>query len=244
MQGQRLIQAKQAFRWWLGSVQPGNVWSVLRFDNGKGLVVVPFKTSGQGEVGTAIEGFAAIGNTPIVATLTVAQHQIAERRKTKPYERHVVLLFTDGDETQDKDRNRAVVRKINELRAETIEVVGIGYAGAGDYLARATSRYFSAADETRLKDGLAQVEVEVDPLTPVSVTPEELKKLAIPPAHPAAPNATKATAPSTRSDEKPATPISAAVPPVAASRAGFSVWPMFGLGLVIVLFVSVVKLLR
>lgn len=178
MKGERLSQAKQAFRWWLGSVQPGNVWSVLCFEVSKGRIVVPFTPSGQAAVAAAIDRFEANGNTPIVATLVLAEKQIAERKAVKPYERHVVLLFTDGDENQHPGRNGAVVEKVRQLRARNIEVVGVGYAGAGDYLNRVVSRYFSAGEEAGLKTGLSQVEVEVDPLSPVSVTPEEMKKLA------------------------------------------------------------------
>jgi uncharacterized protein YegL len=187
MKGERLSQAKQAFRWWLGSVQPGNVWSVLCFETNKGRVVVPFTPSGQSAVAAAIDRFEANGNTPIVATLAAAEKQIAERKALKPYERHVLLLFTDGDENQHPGRNGAVIEKIRQLRTQNIEVIGVGYAGAGDYMARAVSRYFSAGDDAGLKTGLSQVEVEVDPLTPVIVTPEEMKKLASLPAEIRAP---------------------------------------------------------
>lgn len=198
MKGARLDQAKQAFRWWLGSVQPGNVWSVLCFDPGKGRVVVPFTPSGQNAVADAIDRFEANGNTPIVATLLLAEKQIVERKAAKPYERHVLLLFTDGDENQHPGRNGAVLEIIRQLRGQNVEVIGVGYAGAGDYMARASSRYFSAGDEAGLKTGLAQVEVEVDPLTPVNVTPEELKKLSGPapePSRTAPPAATKGPPP-------------------------------------------------
>lgn len=244
MKGPRIAQAKQAFLWWLGSVQSGNVWSVLRFENGRGLVVVPFKPSGQSEVAAAIERFVADGNTPIVATLTVARRQISERQKLKPYERHVILLFTDGDETQDTGRNGAVVRKILELRAENIEVIGIGYAGAGDYMERAASRYFSAADQNGLKTGLAQVEVEVDPMAPVNVTPEELKKLAEPTAKAnakqtgvGAPRPDLATALAAADAAMPA----AATPTPAPGRTSSPVRTMFLGALIVTVVIMVMK---
>jgi uncharacterized protein YegL len=213
MKGERLTQAKQAFRWWLGSVQPGNVWSVLCFEVGKGRVVVPFTPSGQGAVAAAIDRFEANGNTPIVATLALAEKQIAERKAIKPYERHVLLLFTDGDENQHPGRNGAVVEKVRQLRARSIEVIGVGYAGAGDYLNRVVSRYFSAGEEAGLKTGLSQVEVEVDPLTPVSVTPEEMKKLAGMPPEARAPAATNAPSEPARSEPAKVAPKKRADPP-------------------------------
>src|ERR1043166_4818004 len=42
MAGSRLEKAQKSFRWWLTSVQPGNVWSLLKFVEDDGVLVVPF----------------------------------------------------------------------------------------------------------------------------------------------------------------------------------------------------------
>jgi uncharacterized protein YegL len=251
MKGERLTQAKQAFRWWLGSVQPGNVWSVLCFEVGKGRIVVPFTPSGQTAVAAAIDRFEANGNTPIVATLALAEKQIADRKVTKPYERHVVLLFTDGDENQHPGRNGAVVEKVRQMRARNVEVIGVGYAGAGDYLNRVVSRYFSAGEEAGLKTGLSQVEVEVDPLTPVTVTPEEMKKLANAVPETRAPAATGVPSEPARAEPSKVAPkkrADAAPQPTPARRAssgsgGGSVALIVGLAS-IALIIAIVKKLK
>lgn len=143
--------------------------------------MVPFTLNGQDKVARTINTLRADANTPIVKTLKRAEEQIEKRKQSHPYERHVLLVFTDGEENQDPAGNRGVVRKIADLRRKGIEVIGIGYAGAGDYMASAASRYFQADDEASLRKGLSKVEVEIDVMTPVNVTPEELKQMANPP---------------------------------------------------------------
>lgn len=216
MKGDRIRMAKEAFRSWLSSVKEGNVWALYRFraSGGEGQLIVPFTPSGENRVASEIALFTDGGNTPIVATLDLAQSQIEARKAKKPYERHVVVLFTDGDETQDKRGNNGVIQKIRKLRSQNIEVVAIGYAGAGDYMAQAASRYFAAGDHTGLKAGLSQVEVEIDPLTPVSITDQELKEL----AGPSAPKAV--VEPATIPSSPPEIPGSPAEP--ANPRSGFS----------------------
>ena len=181
MAGARLEKAQKAFGWWLTSVQQGNVWSLLKFMQGDGVVVVPFTLNGQDKVARTINTLHADANTPIVKTLRRAEEQIEKRKQSHPYERHVLLVFTDGEENQDPAGNKGVVRKIADLRRKGIEVIGIGYAGAGDYMASVASRYFQADDEASLRKGLSKVEVEIDVMTPVNVTPEELKQMANPP---------------------------------------------------------------
>ena len=182
MKGERIEKAKKAFRWWLSSVQPGNVWSLFKFSTGDGVLLVPFTLNGQDKVAQMITGLQADSNTPIVNCLRRAESQINKRKQTRPYERQVILVFTDGEENQDPEKNQGVVKKIADLRHKGIEVIGIGYAGAGDYMAAVASRYFQADDEPSLRQGLSKVEVEIDVMTPVNVTPEELQQLANPPA--------------------------------------------------------------
>jgi Mg-chelatase subunit ChlD len=226
MAGARLEKAQKAFRWWLTSVQPGNVWSLLKFMENDGVLVVPFTLNGQDKVARMINTLRADSNTPIVKTLKKAEEQIALRKQSHPYERHVLLVFTDGEENQDPAGNRGVVRKIADLRRKGIEVVGIGYAGAGDYMANVASRYFQADDEASLRKGLSKVEVEIDVMTPVNVTPEELKQMANPP--PAKP----VTADTSRDDDAPVRSKSA---PQSAKSSGLSpaVWVAGG---IVVLF--------
>jgi uncharacterized protein YegL len=181
MDGQKIDEAKAAFKAWLAKTPESYTWSLINFDNG-GKLVVPFGHS-RDQVATAIQGFTAHTNTPIVRALKIATKQIKERRaKASPYERHLVLLFTDGEENQDPGGDNEVLRVIRKMRAQNIEVVGIGYHGDGDYLAQAATHYYQADDAEALKAGLDKVDEEVDVNGEVNVTPEDLKAMSELPA--------------------------------------------------------------
>ena len=173
MKGTKIVQAKEAFATWLSAVQPGNVWSVYRFSENVGLCALPFTPDGQAKAADLIKEFNADASTPIVATLGLASEAIFKRRVSRPYESHVLLLFTDGNENVDKRGNPSVIEAINSLKKTGIEVVGIGYAGEGDYMRPHASRYYNATDGSSLRQGLAEVETEIDPLAPVQITEEE-----------------------------------------------------------------------
>ncbi|HSI84037.1 MAG: VWA domain-containing protein [Candidatus Methylacidiphilales bacterium] len=182
MQGSKMTEAKQAFKWWLEkAAQPdakeaSTAWSLVTFDNG-GQIEVPFSpdAASSRRIAIAVDRLDARTNTPIVASLNVAMKQINTRRaKVSPYQRHVVLLFTDGQENADKGGTEAVIRTILAMRAASVEVVGIGYYGDGDYLDRAVTRYYSASSERALRAGLAKVDAEVDLGGEVFVTQADL----------------------------------------------------------------------
>lgn len=177
MEGERIASAKRAFQWWLASVPTGSTWSVYNFDGG-GRCVLPFKLNGQKQAAAIISSLEAKTNTPICSTLRKVSKDIARRRVEKPFERHVLLLFTDGAENQDKRGNAGVQQEIAAIRRQSIEVVAIGYAGAGDYLDGYASRYFQANDQQALQAGLAQVQSEIDVNAVIDITPAEMIKLA------------------------------------------------------------------
>ena len=176
MQGQKIDEAKTAFKAWLDRASDTYVWSLINFDEGARLVV-PFGKN-QAAVASAISGFSANTNTPIVNALHIATRQIQERRtKVTPYERHLVLLFTDGEENQDPGGNQEVLNVIAKMRALNIEVVGIGYHGDGDYLAQVSTHYYQADNVEALKTGLNKVDAEVDLGGEIKVTPEDIKAI-------------------------------------------------------------------
>jgi uncharacterized protein YegL len=185
MQGQKIDEAKTAFKAWLSKAPGTYIWSLIDFDDG-GRLVVPFGKD-QSKVAAAISGFTAHTNTPIVNALKIATRQVVERRiKVTPYERHLVLLFTDGQENQDPGGDGAVLKMIRKMRALNIEVVGIGYHGDGDYLAKEATHYYQADDIEALKAGLNKVDAEVDLGGEIQVSPDDLKamsQLPPPPNH-------------------------------------------------------------
>ncbi len=207
MKGTKLAQAKEAFATWLAGVQPGNVWSVYKFVEGGGACALPFTPDGHTQAAALIQSLNADASTPIVATLKLAAEAIAKRRATRPYESHVVLVFTDGSENVDKRGNKGVIETLLDLRKTGLEIVGIGYAGQGDYMRGNASRYYDASDGASLRQGLAEVETEIDPLAPVKITEEEMRLLknaqvapdapSTSPPRPAAPGKASAPASST-----------------------------------------------
>ena len=177
MEGEKMRQAKQAFRWWLEKAPDGYTWSLINFDD-RGTIVVPFTPNAKAKIASAVNNQRAKTNTPIVSSLRVARKQIEEyREKTSPYQRQVVLLFTDGEENQDSGGGEAVLQTIRDMRALNIEVVGIGFHGEGDYLGQASTRYYSAGNEEQLRSGLGKVDAEIDLNDEIKVTPEDLKAM-------------------------------------------------------------------
>jgi Mg-chelatase subunit ChlD len=179
----RIAKARNAFNWWLSSIKPGNFWSGITFSaNNDARLLLPFTKNGQNQIAAEINQLEANTNTPIVKALTLASQGVVEQRKTQPYRRYVVLLFTDGEENVDRRGNRGVTAMLHHMTEQlSIEVIAIGFSSdAGDYLKDGSSKYFHADDEAGIKAGLSQVESEIDPNTPVNVSPEELKQLAHP----------------------------------------------------------------
>ncbi len=177
MEGAKLKEAKQAFRWWLEKAPDGYTWSLINFD-GNGKILVPFAPNAKEKIASAVNAQKARTNTPIANSLRLARKQIEEYRgKVAPYQRQVVLLFTDGQENQDSGGGEAVLQTIREMRALNIEVVGIGFHGEGDYLGKASTRYYPADDEEQLRSGLGKVDAEIDLGGEVNVTPEDLKAM-------------------------------------------------------------------
>jgi uncharacterized protein YegL len=179
MEGRKLTEAKQAFRWWLDKAPESYTWSLIDFDE-QGRIEVPFAPLAGRKVALAVNALTARTNTPIVRSLNLAMKQIRARRaKVSPYQRHVVLLFTDGAENEDRGGTEAVLRTIRAMRAASVEVVGIGYHGDGDYLAQAATRFYAADSEKALRTGLAQVDAEVNLGGELNVTPEDLKAMEV-----------------------------------------------------------------
>ncbi len=237
MEGERIASAKRAFQWWLGSVPAGSTWSVYNFDDG-GRCVLNFTLNGQKQAATAINSFEAKTNTPICATLRKVASSIAQRRQQKPFERHVLLLFTDGEENQDKRGNRGVQVEIAALRQKHIEVVAIGYAGAGDYINGHASRYYSANDQQALQTGLAQVQSEIDVNAVIDITPTEMARLAR--GVPAEPVAVQS---SPVEDAAPSTRQTPASGPLSSKSPGIS-FKWIGLIIVFIVFSRIMKSFR
>ena len=177
MEGAKLSQAKQAFRWWLDKAEPNNAWCFLPMNRRS--LVVDFMKNGESQVLNAVDKLRAGGMTPIVATLERAFGMIKKRRETvTPYERHLLILLTDGHETKHPGGNPAVCNMVSKLRLEGVEVFGIGFHGQGDYLDGFATHFTAANNREELQSSLANVDAEVPLDIEFRISPEEVKAMA------------------------------------------------------------------
>ena len=178
MEGQKIREAKQAFAWWLEKAGPNNAWCFLPLN--RRYLDVEFVKNGEAQVIRAVKNLEVGGITPIVDTLALAYEKIKTRRETvTPYERHLVIILTDGAETKDPGGNPAVCKSILGLREKGIEVFGIGFHGEGSYLDGFASHYVAANNREELQRSLSQVDAEVPLNIEFRISAEEKKAMAL-----------------------------------------------------------------
>ena len=177
MEGGKLTQAKQAFRWWLEKAEPNNAWCFLPMNRRS--LDVAFVKNGESQVLKAVDKLRVGGMTPIVATLERAFGMIKKRRESvTPYERHLLILLTDGHETKHPGGNPAVCEMVSKLRLEGVEVFGIGFHGQGDYLDGFATHFAAANNREELQSSLANVDAEVPLDIEFRISAEEEKAMA------------------------------------------------------------------
>lgn len=158
MEGRKLAEAKAAFRDWIASVPADYRLSLIALN--AGMLVKPSRGNAR-EVSEAVNRIQAGGNTPLAENIGRALGQIQERRaKVGPYERQILIVFTDGQDTSTEGVT-GVARRLNKAREINVETVGIGFAGEGDYMSGAATRYYNASDRTQLRASLAKADAEI-----------------------------------------------------------------------------------
>jgi uncharacterized protein YegL len=196
-QNNKIGQAKAAFRSWLQTIPAEYKMSLITFE-GQGQLTVPLGEKTRDVIAQRVAKLDANTSTPICGALRIAREQIEKRRReVTPYERHVVLVFTDGQETVDRRGVNGVRADIAALRAQTVEVVGVGFHGQGDYMNGVATRFALANNEQELKQGLAKVDAEVGGVDDLVVSADDLaamKKFQAPPVQPIAATAAEAPA--------------------------------------------------
>lgn len=173
----KMAEAKSAFSTWLKELPTTYSLGLLDFAQGSGRVVVPIgRGDGQRDsIAGHVSGARPYGKTPIVQCLQLAREAIAKRREEfSPYERHVVVVFTDGYETVNPNGTRGVLKEILALRSEIVEVVGIGFHGQGAYMKPAATRYMEADNEQELVQSLLEVDAEIGDDTDIEITDKDL----------------------------------------------------------------------
>lgn len=223
-QNNKIGQAKAAFRSWLQTVPVEYKMSLITFE-GTGRLAVPLGERTRDSIAQYVAKLDANTSTPICGALRIAREQIEKRRReVTPYERHVVLVFTDGQETADPRGVNGVREDIAALRAQTVEVVGVGFHGEGDYMNGVATRFALANSEQELKQSLAKVDAEIGGVDDLVVSADDLaalKSFHAPPVQPIAAVAPAEAAPAT---------ATAPVPPsgTSSSKGGFRMpWIIF-----------------
>lgn len=165
---QKMDQAKAAFTQWLGGIPEETKLGLIALNKG---MIVPLGRNNRESIKSAVAAMRASGGTPLARTINTVGNLIQDRRKdVTPYERHIVIIFTDGEDSDGP--NETVVAALKRLSAATIESVGIGFHGHGDYMKKGATQYYNAGDSTELVHALKQVASEVDQQSNIVVSPE------------------------------------------------------------------------
>ncbi len=168
MRGDKLDQAKRAFRDWLTTVPDNHRIGLIGLNAGQ---LVDWQRNNKSEVADAVARIPATGGTPLANTIELARRTIAERKADRPFERHVLLVFTDGEDSTSRGA-KGVEEEVSAATSSGIEAVGIGFHGQGDYLKRSSTRYFDAANTDELRAGLATVDSEIGDTSDIVISPE------------------------------------------------------------------------
>lgn len=164
----KMEQAKAAFTQWLGGIPEETKLGLIALNKG---MLIPLGRNNRESIKTAVAAIHATGGTPLTRTINTVGKLIQDRRKeVTPYERHIVIIFTDGEDSDGP--NESVVEALRRLSAATIESVGIGFHGHGDYMKKGATQYYNAGDSAELVRALKQVASEVDQQSNLVVSPE------------------------------------------------------------------------
>jgi Mg-chelatase subunit ChlD len=215
MKGEKLRQAKAAFSSWLQTVPEDYKYSLITFED-QGFLAVPLGEHTRDTIAKRVARLEANTSTPICGALRIAREQIEKRRRdVTPYERNVVLIFTDGQETVDPRGVDGVRADILALRKKTVEIVGVGFHNEGDYMNGVATRFALANNEQELKQGLAKVDAEIGSVDDLLISDADLAALKTFNAAPVLPIATVAV------EQTEPDPAPAPVPPISRRSPGF-----------------------
>lgn len=172
----RMGQAKAAFTQWLGGIPEETKLGLVALNKG---VIIPLGRNNRDAIKLAVANIEPGGGTPLARTIKNVAKLIQTRRQdVTPYERHIVIIFTDGEDSDGPSEK--VVEALKRLGSATIETVGIGFHGKGDYMKSGATQYYNAGDSTELVQALKQVASELDQQSNIVISPEieaEMNKL-------------------------------------------------------------------
>jgi len=171
MQGEKIEQAKTAFREWLGTVPGDYRIGLIALNRG---TLSESRRGNKREVADAVAKIRANGGTPLADTIAGVMKNIRQRQR--PFERHVLVVFTDGEDST--NRGAAGVREeLRNASRNLVETVGIGFHGQGDYMSGVATRYFDAGNTEELRRGLEKVDAEIGDTTDIVISDDILRDM-------------------------------------------------------------------
>jgi Mg-chelatase subunit ChlD len=204
----RMQQAKAAFTQWLGGIPEETKLGLVALNKG---VMVPIGRNNRDAIKRAVATIEPGGGTPLTKTIKNVGKLIQTRRQdVTPYERHIVIIFTDGEDSNGPSEK--VVEALKRLGSATIESVGIGFHGKGDYMKNGATQYYNAGDSAELVQALKQVASELDQQSNIVISPEIQAEMSKQPEVAKTPEVTKTA--------NPTYPQPSPAPPAPAKRRG------------------------
>ena len=176
----KLIMAKQAFHAWLERAPDNDRFGLTAINAGP---LVKLARNDKKQVLAAVDRLHAGGGTPLADTIAAVGKIIRQRRASAtPYERQVMVILTDGEDTSDRGI-AGVQQEIRRLRGDGVEVIAFGYQGEGDYMKGSATHFFSPENGEDIAKGLNVIGSEIGDTADVVVddaTRAAMSKVALP----------------------------------------------------------------
>ena len=162
----KLSMAKQAFRAWIEHAPDSYRFGLVAINAGQ---LVPLQRNDRAQILAAVDRLRAAGGTPLARTIAGAGAVIRERRAAGAlYERQVVVILTDGEDTTRRGI-QGVQEEIRNLRADGVEVIAFGYQGEGDYMRGSATHFYSPENGQDISRGLDAIGSEIGDTSDVAV---------------------------------------------------------------------------
>ena len=209
----KLIMAKQAFHAWLERAPENYRFGLTAINAGP---LVKLQRNDKPQVLAAVDRLRAGGGTPLADTIATVGKTIRQRRAAgNLYERQVMVILTDGEDTSERGV-AGVQQEIRRLRGAGVEVIAFGYQGEGDYMRGSATHFFSPENGEDIAKGLNVIGSEIGDTSDVVVDPPTRAAMAnvvLPMPGKSVPIATPTTSPPVR----PFSPFSSPSPTPAIS---------------------------
>ena len=154
----KLEMAKKAFRAWIEHAPDSYRFGLVTLNEGE---PVKLQRNDRAQILAAVNGLEAEGGTPLADTVARVGGEIRQRRKAgAAYERQVVVILTDGEDTSRRGI-KGVQEEIRHLRRDGVEVIAFGYQGEGDYMRESATHFYSPENEQDISRGLNAIGAEI-----------------------------------------------------------------------------------